>query len=434
MGILSKKIVKNAMWNIGGKFFAQAITPLFAILIARILNPVDFGLFAIVAAIISFIDIIKDLGISQAVIIEHNDNDLISLQFTVQLFLGIAIYGAIFILARHIAFYFGMPALKMALIIYALMVFIYCIEYPLETLYMKNNKYNILFYRQLLPVLLYGVISYLLALKGFGVFALIIGHLFSRAMTACILLVRSNWKPKIYINLSMFLHLFKLGKHILVQSICGFFVSQADSLIIGKFLGPRNLGFYKTGNIFTHLIPNAITLQVQKVVFSDIAQEKDNYRYYNMRYYQFFYLIGLIMVMISIATYYFSPLFVDVIMGSKWNQMIPVAQIFSAALPTGMIISINKEYSKILGFNHTYTIYSIIRSIITLIAICVASLFSLRLTVICWVIVALLANTANEIFFFRMQRAIEYKKSRLIFFIFAWLWATYIIINSCCPK
>lgn len=425
--MLNKKIVKNVGWNIGGKFLAQAIFPLFAILIARILNPVDFGLFAIAAAIIGFIEIIKDLGISQAIIIEQDDNDLISMQFTVQLFLGVIIYAIIFILAKYIALWFGVPALKMALIIYGLMIFIYCLEYPLETFYMKSNKYNVLFYRQILPVLLYGGITYLLALKGFGVFALIIGYLSGRVMTVCFLLVKSGWKPKLYFNLTVFLRLFNLGKHILAFSVCGFFVTQVDSLIIGKLLGIYNLGFYKTGNTFVHLIPNTVTSQVQKVVFSDIALRKNDYNYCSLRYYQYFYIVGAIAFILSLATYFFSPLVIPAIMGTKWNQIIPLVQIFSVALPTGMIVGINVDYSRILGFSHVYTIFIIFRVALTLIAIYIGCLFSLELTVICLVVVSLLDNAASEICFFNNQRAIKYKNSKLIFFVFAWLWAAYVM-------
>ncbi|MDD5560582.1 MAG: oligosaccharide flippase family protein [Candidatus Omnitrophica bacterium] len=428
--MLNKKIVKNVGWNIGGKFLAQAIFPLFTILIARILNPDDFGLFAIAAAVIGFIEIIKDLGISQAIIIEQDDNNLISMQFTVQLFLGVIIYAIIFILAKYIAFWFEVPALKIVLIIYGLMIFIYCLEYPLETFYMKSNKYNVLFYRQILPVLLYGVITYLLALKGFGVFALIIGYLSGRAMTVCFLLVRSGWKPKLYFNLAVFSRLFNLGKHILAFSVCGFFVTQVDSLIVGKILGIYNLGFYKTGNTLSYLIPNTVTPQVQKVVFSDIAQRKNDYNYYNLRYYQYFYIIGLISFILSIATYFLSPIVIPAIMGSKWNPMIPLVQIFSVSLPTGMIVGLNYDYSKILGFGYIYTILGIIRVAVTLIAIYIGSLFSLELTVICLVVVSLLDNVASEICFFGNQGAIKYNSIKLIFFIFAWLWAAYAIFRN----
>lgn len=428
--MFNKNIVKNAGWNIGGKFFAQAIIPLFAIVIARILDPIDFGLFAISTAIIGFIEIIKDLGIAQAIIIEQDDNNLISMQFTVQLFFGLMIYGIVFILAKHIAFYFGIPALKMALIIYALMIYIYCLEYPLETFYMKSNKYNVLFYRQIFPIILYGVITYFLALKGFGVYALIIGHLSGRAITACFLLVKSGWKPKLYFDLTVFLRLFNLGKHILTQSVCGFFVTQVDSLIIGKLLGIYNLGFYKTGNIFVHLIPNTVTSQVQKVVFSDIAKRQNDYNYCSLRYYQYFYIVGAIAFILSLSTYFFSPLVIPMIMGTKWNQIIPLVKIFSVALPTGMIAGINYDYSRILGFSHVYTIFILFRVALTLIAIYIGSLFSLELTVVCLVVVSLLDNVVSEICFFGNQGAVKYKNSKLIFFVFALLWATYVIMQN----
>jgi teichuronic acid exporter len=430
MQIFNKKIVKNIGWNIGGKFLAHGITPLIAILIARILDPSHFGLFAIAAAIISFIDLIKDLGISQVIIIENDDQDLISMQFTVQLIFGVVIYSIIFALSGHIAHYFGNPELKMALIIYALMVFVYCLECPLETFYMKSNKYNALFYRQILPVLFYGGIAYLLALKGFGVLALIIGHLSGRVMTVWFLLVRSTWKPKFYFDLTVFLRLFNLGKHILSQLICGFFVTQADSLIVGKLLGVYNLGFYRMGNILTHLIPNAVLSQTRQVIFSDVARQKNDICYASLRYYQFFYIIGLSAFIFSIAIYFLAPILIPVVLGDKWSQTIPLAKIFSVILPTGMVVGLNSDYSKILGFNRVYTMFSVIRAVATLILVYIGSLVSLNLVVTLVAVSSLFDNVVNEIVFFSNQKIVKYKNTKLIFFIFAWLWAAYVIITN----
>jgi len=211
--------------------------------------------------------------------------------------------------------------------------------------------------------------------------------------------------------------------------VSGFFVNQADPLIVGKLLGVYSLGFYKTGNIFAQLIPNAITPQVQKVVFSNVAPRKDDCRYCNHRFDQFSYLIGPLAFALSILMYYLSPFLITWIMGYKWNQMIPVVQILAASLPTGMIVGLNSEYAKILGFNHVYTLFSIIRSAVTLIAVYIGALFSLKLAVILWVVAALLANVANEICFFKSQKIIVYRNYRLVFFISAWLWTGYIIIH-----
>lgn len=407
---------------------AQAIIPLFAILIARILDPADFGLFAIATAIIGFVDIIKDLGISQAIIIEQDDSDLISMQFTVQFILGIVIYAVIFILSDHLASCFAAPALKKALMVYALMIFIYCVEYPLETFYMKSNKYNVLFYRQILPVLFYGAITYYLALKGLGVYALIIGHLAGRSLTVCFLLVKSGWKPKFYFDLTRFLNLFALGKHILTQSLCGFLTTQADSLVVGKLLGVYKLGIYRTANTLTHLLPNAVAFPAQKVIFSDIAQRKNDYNYYNLRYYQYFYIMCLVSFCVSLATYFLSPLVIPLIMGDKWSQLIPLVQLFSVALPTGMLVGINYDYSKILGFNHIYTLFYMIRAAATPVLIFIGSLFSLKLTVACLVVVSLMDNIVSEVCFFTNQKVIRYRNSKFIFFAFALVWAFCVIM------
>jgi O-antigen/teichoic acid export membrane protein len=190
------------------------------------------------------------------------------------------------------------------------------------------------------------------------------------------------------------------------------------------------LGFYRTANVITYLLPNAVLSQTRQVVFSDIAQRKDDSGYSSLRYYQFFRIIGAVSFVLSITIYFLSGFFITVVMGSKWEQVIPLVKVFAASLPTGMAVAINYDYSKILGFSHVYTVLTVIRAAATLAVLFICSLFSLGLTVVCLVVVSILDNAVCEVLFFKNQNTVRYNVSKLVFHLAAWVWAAYVITAS----
>ena len=61
----------------GGKFLG----PVFQVLIARLLLPADFGVFAIALAWIAAFEIIKDWGLTHAILVRRGGKAELSLQF-----------------------------------------------------------------------------------------------------------------------------------------------------------------------------------------------------------------------------------------------------------------------------------------------------------------------------------------------------------------
>lgn len=421
---LRSPIVTNSLWNIGGKVVTIFIAPLFTILIARILQPEDYGVYGIAFAIITFIDIIKDLGISQAIIIEKEKHDYISLQFTLQLGLGVIFYVVILLASYFIADFYKVAKLQLVLNLYALIIFIWVLEFPLVTDYLKENNYELLFYRQIIPSILFGLIAFILANLRFGVYSLVLGQLASRLITALFLLQKTVWKPKLYFNYQIFRKLFILGKHILIQSFSGFLVSSADALVIGKNLGAVKLGFYRMGMNLTNLIPNAIVPQIQQVVFTELS---DNTEYLRKRYAQFNLIVGSASFFISLVIFVAAPYLIPLILGKKWEAIVPITQIISVTLPTAMIVGINNDISKILNFTHIYSYYSVIRSVTTLSTIFIASYISLHYVLLAWCLISLITCIANDFLFFRFQKIIPLDKIKITIYVFSLIWATYVL-------
>jgi O-antigen/teichoic acid export membrane protein len=417
----------NVSWNILGNMSAKAIGPIFSILVARMLLPKDYGVFGVAMASMALLNLTKDLGVSQAIIVTQDDDDWRSIQFTIQLIWGSILYLFIFFLSPLIADYYQMPHLSNILRLLGLGLFIAAIEDPLFTYYLRKQNYRLLFFRQIIPSIAFGTSALTLAFLGAGVYALVVGTLISNLTTTIFLLITTKWKPRMYLPYKQFLNLFQLGKHIIFQKFCGFLVLQADALIVGKNLGPVNVGLYRMGGSLSQILPHTLIPQMQQVSFTDMARHKDNIAYLNRRYSQFVYCTGAIILPISFAIVFLFPHIIPYILGDKWADVIPVAQIISVSLPTGMMVGINNDLSKILGFSHIYSYFSSIRSITTVTAVLIASQYSLYAMIVTWVIAGIISNLTNDYLFFKHQNIITRKRGHILMLAIILLWAAFVL-------
>lgn len=407
----------------------KIIGPIFSILIARLLSPTDYGLYALSVTIISFLSLFKDLGISQAIIIDHGKEDFFSLQFLIQSIMAIILYTILLIFHENVNVFFEVGIENNLLLLMGSLLFIYALQDPIVTKLLKENGYKTLFYRQVIPALTYGISAFLLALKGFGVYSLVYATLFSQALITVVLYYKSRVLPKIYFDMLVFKRLFLLGKHLIFQKINGFVSIQTDTLIVGKNMGTELLGVYKMGAQLTNLIPNTIMVQVQQVVFTDISKNKNNLTHTERRYRQFSYLSYISMLIYSLVVVSVSPYLVPLVLGDQWLGVIPLMQVFSLGIPTGYLVMLNSELAKIYGFAHIYSYYGVFRGFFTIVMIIIGSLYSVKMVAILLVFSILVSNFINQILFYKFQKMIKFEYWKLGCFFVMWIYAAIVIMN-----
>ena len=93
LGRLSgSSFVHNVSWNIIGSLSGKILGPVFQVLIARLLLPADYGVFALALAWVAVFEIIKDWGLTHAILVRRGGRAEIALQFTVQLLTALCFY------------------------------------------------------------------------------------------------------------------------------------------------------------------------------------------------------------------------------------------------------------------------------------------------------------------------------------------------------
>ena len=110
---LGSKVKSSLIWNTSLKAVYQAFKFIISIVIARILDPKDFGIISVATMIIFYANNIMHFGLNVALIQRKEISDKhINSVFTVNLIIAVTLTGICILLSPYIALFFDMPELK----------------------------------------------------------------------------------------------------------------------------------------------------------------------------------------------------------------------------------------------------------------------------------------------------------------------------------
>lgn len=409
--------IKNISWNILASTSTKLIKPLFSILVARILVPQDYGVLAIAIAVQAFFVTIKDLGVTSVIIVKNDGYDYTKAHFSIQFVTAIVNYFLILLSRGWIADYFDQPILTTIMPILGLGLFISSVEDALLTRHYKKNEYKIVFYRQLIPAIVSGMAALTLAMLGFGVYSLILSILLGSLASTIFLVIFNQWMPAFDFDLKRLKSLFSLGIHVATQRIAGFIALQLDSLIVAKNIGAHSTGLYRMSMDLSTFIPNALLFQYQQVLFTEAASKPDDSQYITHRYNQFIKLVFAFTFINFIAVYLLAPSLIPLVLGEKWTGLVQPVQLIAISIISSNLVNPNVQFSQILGFNHVYTYFALIRSSVTAVAILLASFHSLNAVLLAWVAIGIIGNYVNFTIFKAHQNKITVTRSIYLMFM-----------------
>jgi len=210
---------------------------------------------------------------------------------------------------------------------------------------MRHMDFKSIFHRDIISMFVSGPCSVLLALLGYGVWSLVIGYLVDTCLRAMIFALK--WRPKL--KFGWHRNMIFFGLHIVCQRILVWVNTSLFLLFIGKYQGAATLGYVNMA-ISISLKPMSFLsiplVQVLYPAFSQMVRKEQDVRATYLK------LTGrILMIGTPLCTLLFllSPLFVSVVLGTKWQGTVPVVKILAICLAFGNIVMLNPVIYKAFG-------------------------------------------------------------------------------------
>lgn len=371
-----KRVSSGFIWRLLERFGAQGVTLIVSIALARIISPKIYGNIALVMIFITIMQVFVDSGLGNSLIQKKDSDDTdFSTVFWFNVFFCIALYGILFFAAPFIAFWFKIEEFTSVLRVLGLTIVISGVKNIQQAYVSKRMQFKKFFFSTIGGTICAAIIGILMAIKGYGIWALVAQHIVNVLIDTVILWVTVKWKPKFVFSFSRLKSLYSYGWKILVSSLIDTIYNDIRSLIIGKMYSSEDLAYYNKGNQFPTLLVSNINSSIDSTLFPAMSLVQDDRER----------IKAITRRSIKVSTFIIFPMmaglvacaspFVRFVLTDKWIDAIPFLQIISIALAFYPISTANLSAMKAIGRSDLYLKLEICRKSINLIILFIAMWF-----------------------------------------------------------
>jgi O-antigen/teichoic acid export membrane protein len=270
---LATRTLRGMGWAYGSYVGLRLTTLVATAILARLLTPRDFGLVAIATTVIAFLDVIQGLGVSQALVIAGDGEleDQADTAFTLSVSVGVVLTAISAALGPAAAKFFHEPLLVAMLPVLGSTFFILGISSTHYALAMRSIDFRSRTFAELTDAIVRGVVGISLALTGAGVWSLILGYVAGNVAMAAILWRLVPWRPRRVPSFGHARGLLHFGGYLTGVGVMAAFLTQFDNLVVGRVLGPTQLGYYSIATKIPSLFILNLAIVAGQVLFPAFA-------------------------------------------------------------------------------------------------------------------------------------------------------------------
>ena len=325
-----QKVAGGLFWSYGERIMAQLVSLIVSIVLARLLDPENYGVISIVMIFITFCDAIVTGGFGNAIVQKKDADELdVNTMLCCSVATSILLYIIIFCAAPYIASFYNMPIIRPILRVLGLRLLISGVNSIQRAWIQKRMLFKRFFISTSFGTIISAVVGISMAYMGKGAWALVGQYLTNSFIDTTVLLITNDWKPRLQFSWKRAKEMLSYGWKVLVTTVVYTIEGDLRSLIIGKKFGSADLAYYDQGKKFPNLLVTNINTSISNVMFPVLSESQNDPTR----------LKQLCRRAVRIGIYLLSPLliglmgvadtFVIAILSEKWAPCIPFLRILT---------------------------------------------------------------------------------------------------------
>ena len=362
-----KTVSSNLMWRFLERFGAYIVSFVISVVLARILDPDTYGVVALMTVVITFLDVFVTGGFASSLI---HDKTAIEKDFNTLLIFNVvfslALYAALFFTAPLIAGYYEKPILTWLIRIAGISLLISGVKNLQYAFVAKRLQFKKFFFATLGGTILSGVVGIVMAIKGFGPWALVVQGVVNHFVDSLILWIVIKWKPKFQFSFKLFKKHFSFGWKILVYKVIYNISNSVRQLAIGKKYSDEDLAFYNRGKTYPNMVGQNIYNSVNSVMFPVLAKTQDDRKRFNEILAKALKINMFVMLPICVGMFCVAEPFIYLLLGAKWLPCVPYIRVFCVVILFNSIEAIISNGPMALGKSTASMILGIIECLISI--------------------------------------------------------------------
>lgn len=298
--------------------------------LTRLLDRADFGLMAMVTTVVGFAQVFADMGVSNAIIYRQDATrrQLSSLYWT-NLIAGAVLYGVIVAVSPVVSHFFRQPELRSLLVWAGLVFLITPWGQQFQVLLQKDLVFRTLAFVEVGSAATGMAVAIGAAVAGAGVYALVWGVLAQALARATSLAVQGwrTWRPHLHLAWGDLRGFIGFGLYQMGERAIYYWAANIDYLLIGRFLGPEQLGIYSIAYGLVVLPLSKINPILTRVAFPVFARRQHDDAALRRGFGELLTLVSAVTFPLLVGLAATASVAIPVLFGSQWEPSVVLVQI-----------------------------------------------------------------------------------------------------------
>lgn len=299
--------------------------------LARLLDPMAFGLVSMSVVFTSFFSIFAGLGFSNSIIYkQETDSKILSTVYYVNIMLGVLMFLLITLLSPLVVLFYNEPRLHEVINTSAIIFLFGYFGSVQSILLRKELRFKSVAIIDIMGNAVGFPLTIFMACNGFAELSIVYGTVASQATRTCLEIYygRDLFLPKLYFRIKDIQDHLRFGIFNSGESIVNFIQNNWDNLIIGRILGAKYLGIYTLALQLGYYPVSKLNPLILQVAYPLIAKLKDDVSAFKRTY----------LKILDILSYFNYPLLaglfitvenvVPLVYGRGWEDTFPLIRIF----------------------------------------------------------------------------------------------------------
>lgn len=367
MNDIQHRATVATFWAYMQNWISRGLSLVVFIVLARLLTPIDFGVFAIATAMLSLAEVFVEQGLSHAIVqrVELDDAHN-STAFWSTLLLGIVLALLTLVISYPLAAHFGHA--KIAPIMNALSpVFVLMALASIPAALLRRElQYKVLAQRAMLANTASGVTAIGLALAGAGVWTFVGQQLVYQLVGVIVLWKNETWRPRFEWSRYRFAELFGFSSKVISGKLLDFVETRVVDLMVGQFLGLIDLGYYSMAVRATQALTQLTVAPIWDAANSVFSKHQTNKILLYQAYEKMLEVAGMVAIPIFVFVLSSADTIVPVVFGTQWGKSIIALQILCFVGLIRIIVFLSGVAIQASGEPGLSTFFTLIRVIGTL--------------------------------------------------------------------
>jgi len=339
---LTVRTLDGLRWNYLTAVFTVLFQVFFSAILARLISPTDYGIMAMADIALRCFSHFAAFGIGAALVQKPtlSDEDT-STAFLFSTFLGGIFAGMVYFAAPFVLWAFPSPRIVPVLQAMGFSLLLNGLAAVPGGIILRRMDFRLLFFTSVGIYVICTLLTILLALRGFGVWSLVVGQLSQPALTALILIPYAFPKKRPTFSMESWKRLCSYGGPQSLISFFEFVTGNIDAFVVGRFFGARQIGVYNRSSLLVFLPAQYFAATICRVLFPSFSEVQKEPERLRRSFLAGITMTGVVIVPLALVMIVGAKEVILTLLGPAWIDGVPLLRIFAIAIPFGLQIQLS---------------------------------------------------------------------------------------------